>query len=99
MFADCRDIRPLKFDFYIPSANLLIEYDGEQHFRRGKMGKHYVSATELREVQRRDSIKTDYAKRRGIRLLRIAYTDFSRIDDILTSHLTNRHCVLCCEYD
>jgi len=28
-FADCKHIRPLPFDFYVPSYNLLIEYDGE----------------------------------------------------------------------
>ena len=87
-FPDCRDVRMLKFDFYIPSQNLLIEYDGEQHFRRGKMGKHYVTAAELQDVQRRDRIKTKYAKTHGIRLLRIPYTDFYKISQILDAQLS-----------
>ena len=33
-FDDCvGNAEPLPFDFYIPSANMAIEYDGEQHFR------------------------------------------------------------------
>ena len=102
-FDDCRNPKTnwlLKFDFYLPSKNLLIEYDGEPHFKKTcVVGRHFMTDDDLRGIKERDRIKTNYAKRRGIRLLRIAYTDFSRIDDILTSHLTNRYCVLCCEYD
>lgn len=32
IFDDCRDIKPLRFDFYLPKYNLVIEYDGKQHF-------------------------------------------------------------------
>lgn len=31
-FKTCRKVYPLPFDFYIPSFNLLIEYDGRQHY-------------------------------------------------------------------
>ncbi|MEM4994988.1 zinc-ribbon domain-containing protein [Priestia sp. SB1] len=31
-FPECKNKRALPFDFYIGSYNLLIEYDGEQHF-------------------------------------------------------------------
>ena len=31
----------------------------------------------------RDQIKTDYCNLKGIKLLRIAYSDFNRIEDIL----------------
>ena len=31
-FKDCKDLLPLPFDFYLPNYNLIIEYDGEQHF-------------------------------------------------------------------
>lgn len=27
-FKNCRDIRPLPFDFYLPKLNTCIEYDG-----------------------------------------------------------------------
>ena len=32
-FDDCKYKNTLPFDFYVPSYNLLIEYQGEQHFR------------------------------------------------------------------
>lgn len=31
-FLDCKDQRPLPFDFYLPEYNTCIEYDGGQHF-------------------------------------------------------------------
>ena len=32
-FPDLKDKRKLSYDFYIPSKNLLIEYNGEQHYK------------------------------------------------------------------
>ena len=32
-FKDCKDKRQLPFDFYLPSYNVCIEYQGEQHYR------------------------------------------------------------------
>lgn len=32
-FLDCKNINSLRFDFYIPSQNCLIEFDGIQHFK------------------------------------------------------------------
>jgi very-short-patch-repair endonuclease len=31
-FPDCLDKQQLRFDFYLPKFNLLIELDGQQHF-------------------------------------------------------------------
>lgn len=69
-FANCKDIKPLPFDFYIPKINTVIEYDGEQHFRPidffgGDKG------FEIR--QKHDKIKTEYCKNNDMPLLRISY--------------------------
>src|ERR1035437_4477643 len=32
-FPNCKAIRPLVFDFYLPEFNICIEYDGQQHFK------------------------------------------------------------------
>lgn len=37
-FDDCKDIKALPFDFYLPDYNICVEYDGEQHFRPVKFG-------------------------------------------------------------
>jgi very-short-patch-repair endonuclease len=71
-WSKCRDKNPLPFDFYIPSLNLAIEYDGEQHF----VPKECWGGTEeFDKIQRRDKIKTQFCLDEGIELLRINYTE------------------------
>lgn len=60
----------LPYDFYIPESNLLIEYDGMQHFK--PMG-YFGGEQKLESQKRRDRKKDEYAKNKGIRLLRIPY--------------------------
>ena len=81
-FKECRDKLPLSFDFWIPSLNTLIEFDGEQHFR---VNKFFGGVKNLKLTQRRDRIKSRYAKRTGKKLIRIKYT----ITDI-KAHLLTR---------
>lgn len=67
---ECRNKRPLPFDFAIfedSELKLLIEYDGEQHFKP-KFGKK-----EFERVKINDAIKNDYCKNNNIELLRIPY--------------------------
>jgi|SRR5690606_18217934 len=61
----------LPFDFYLPDHNLLIEYDGIQHFKEVQF---FGGAKKLKAQQRRDALKNEYAKINNIRLLRIPYT-------------------------
>lgn len=79
----------LRFDFFIPAKNLLIEYDGKQHFQSGACikGKHVITSDELKAIQRRDKLKTRYARRKGIHLIRIKYTQFNNIESILEKAL------------
>lgn len=76
-FDDCRNVYPLSFDFYLPSENILIEYDGEQHFRPARFGgiSKEEASTIFESTKFRDKIKTEYAKKRGILLIRISYTE------------------------
>lgn len=69
-FADCRNVYPLPFDFYIPSMNALIEYDGEQHFRPID---YYGGEGGFAQRQFNDAIKNNYATRENIPLLRIRF--------------------------
>jgi very-short-patch-repair endonuclease len=88
-FNDCKNPKTnykLRFDFYIPSKNLLIEYDGQQHFITRKIGSHYITPIELKKIHCRDKIKTEYAKQHGIKLLRIKYTQLSKIEEILKNN-------------
>lgn len=77
-FKDCKDKRPLPFDFYLPQYNLCVEYDGKGHFQkvdyRGKCTDDKLREN-LEYVQKHDKIKTDYCKNNNINLLRISYKE------------------------
>lgn len=84
-FENCKFIRPLPFDFYIPNSKLLIEFDGKQHTTPiqyfGGL-KAYISQL------KRDSIKNEFAKDNNLRLLRISYTlPLETIDKLITLNL------------
>lgn len=74
-FSDCRDKNMLPFDFYLPDYNVLIEYDGQQHFEPvdfAGRGETWAKR-QLKITQRHDSIKNIYCQFNNIRLLRISY--------------------------
>lgn len=58
----------LPFDFYLPKSNVLIEYDGRQHH------EDVWGSENLLRTQNLDKIKSNYAKRNKIKLIRIPYT-------------------------
>lgn len=68
--------RKLYFDFYVEDANLLIEYDGIQHYEPVTFGGRSIEEAEqaLELVKFKDKLKNEYCKDKGISLLRIPYT-------------------------
>lgn len=84
-FDGCVYQQPLKFDFFIPLSNTIIEFDGQQHFFpvdfAGK-GKEWAEQ-QFEKNKIKDAIKTDYCKSNNIKLIRIPYYDFDKIDEIL----------------
>lgn len=71
-FDDCvGNAEPLPFDFYIPSANMAIEYDGEQHFRSID---YFGGDKEFAKRINYDKIKNRYCDDNDIFLVRIPYT-------------------------
>lgn len=65
-----------RYDFYIPSMNLLIEYDGKQHFKERNCG--WKEET-LVDIQKRDQAKNEYAVEHKISLIRIPYTQYEML--------------------
>lgn len=88
-FVDCKDKKELPFDFYLLDYNILIEYDGQQHFEpidfAGK-GEEWATQHFLK-VQLHDNIKTQYCNSKNIRLLRIPY--FENTNQMLDNYLLN----------
>lgn len=77
-----KEIGRMSYDFYLSDYNILIEYDGEQHFKPVKV---WGGKEEFENNKKRDAIKNEYAKKNGIKLLRIPYTEFNRIEEMLES--------------
>lgn len=65
----------LKYDFWLPDNNMLIEYDGEHHTLPISWDKNIDGTKRLAEQIERDKIKTNYAKLKNIQLIRISYKD------------------------
>jgi hypothetical protein len=83
---DCKNIRPLPFDFAIlnedSTLNCLIEYDGRQHF---EVANCFGGIDAFNTTKINDEIKNNYCFENEIRLIRIPYTDFNVINSILDS--------------
>jgi very-short-patch-repair endonuclease len=67
----------LRFDFLISEHKVLIEFDGEQHFRPVTFfGSSRETALKVhKEIKRRDKIKNVWATKNGYELIRIRYDD------------------------
>ena len=88
-FVGCRDQRVLPFDYYLNDYNILIEYDGEQHYHPVNFGG--ISDAEANEnfmiTQRHDLIKTQYCDKNNIPLIRIPYWEKNNLENVLICSL------------
>lgn len=87
-FDDCKNIRPLPFDFAIFDIEnnlFLIEYDGELHYH--EYHKAEKSKEKLLKCQENDKIKNEYCAKNNIYLLRIPYWNFKNIENILSEKI------------
>jgi hypothetical protein len=82
-FANLKHINLLPFDFFLPEFNLLVEYHGIQH-KRGWSG----NKDNAKDIQYRDSLKEEYAKRNNIRYLMIDALGQEEIIEMLKSALS-----------
>lgn len=80
-----KELNYKSYDFFIPNKNLLIEYNGKQHYEPRQFGG--ISAEKAKQnlkIQKHhDWLKRKYAKNNKINLLTIPYWDFENIDTIL----------------
>lgn len=83
-FKGLKDVHPLRYDFYLPDYNLLIEYNGGQHY---KSVNYFGGNKKFTIQQKHDSLKEKYAKEHNIKLLIIPYWEFNNIDNILKEEI------------
>jgi len=69
-FDDLKDKTYLSYDFYLPDYNLLIEYNGLQHY---KPIEYFGGNKSFRLQKHHDWMKRKYAKCKKINLLTITY--------------------------
>lgn len=74
VFEDCKDKKPLPFDFYLVEFNACIEVDGVGHYRPVAFGGDKEKAVALyQERVKNDKIKTEYCTKNNIPLLRLPF--------------------------
>lgn len=86
-FSDLKDISYLFYDFFLPKYNVLIEYQGSQHFSPKTFGgitKEQAKKNFEGQV-RRDGLKREYAQGKGYTLWEPTYIldSYSKIEDYL----------------
>ena len=89
-FKDCKVIRKLPFDFYLPQYNCCIEVDGQQHYFPNKFSKEENEFESFEKRKRYDKIKDEYCKNNNIDLLRINYNDLRRKNNNYIDILSNK---------
>lgn len=81
-FSDLKDKRYLSFDFYLPSLDILIEYQGRQHYYPVE---RYGGYEHLTLQKKHDEMKYNYALDNQIELIEIDYTynTYNKVSDFL----------------
>lgn len=67
-----------RFDFYLPKENIIIEIDGEQHFKQIK--KFQKTRQDFLKQQERDRRKNSYCLANNIPLYRVPYWEIENIN-------------------
>ena len=74
----------LRPDFFLPNYNLVIEFDGIQHFEPVDF---FGGQKGFEKRQQKDKEKNKYCKNNNIDILRIPYWDFDNIEKIIKNKL------------
>ncbi len=72
IFNDCKNIKELRFDFYIKDLNICIEYNGIQHY---EPIEHFGGLDTFINQKLKDEIKSEYCKNNNIHLIIIKYDE------------------------
>lgn len=67
---------PLRFDFYLPNYNLIIEYNGQQHY---KPIDYFGGEERFKQQKINDAFKKDWCIKNNINFLEIPYYYFPEL--------------------
>lgn len=71
-FNDLVDSKPLRYDFYLPTHNTLIEYQGKQHYYPLS---YFGGEKSFNKQVKHDRMKRDYAIKNGFNFVEIPYRE------------------------
>ena len=71
-------------DFYLPSKNVIIEFNGAQHY---KIVDYFGGKSTFERQQNRDFALRQYCKEHKIKIIEIPYTEYDNIESILEKEL------------
>ena len=80
-FEKCRYKKLLRFDFYLEEENILVEYDGIQHYQPVSFGGN--AEVNFSETVIRDKIKNEFCLNNNIKLVRFSYKDFNNLEELV----------------
>lgn len=75
----------LRVDFFLPKENLIIEYNGIQHYEEVKY--FHKKDNGFEKQKKRDRKLKKWCKDNGVKLLTIKYTEKDKIEEILKQHI------------
>lgn len=77
---------PLRYDFFLPTKKMVIEFDGKHHFVPTRYGGQTDddSVAQHKHTKLYDSIKTANAILLGYKVIRIVVLQHQNIEQILT---------------
>ena len=87
-FDDCKDKYLLKFDIYDEDHNILIEFQGEQHYFPVDFETNNPEKANIQfeTLQKRDKIKSDFCKKNSIPLICIPYYERNNVEKFLINN-------------
>lgn len=81
------DLKGLSYDFYLKDYNILIEFQGEQHYMPIR---HFGGEEKFQYQLKNDKKKREYAKNNQYTLLEIRYDEINKIEDIISAFIAQR---------
>lgn len=76
-----KDVEKLSYDFYLPEKNLLIELNGEQHYKPVRFSNISIEQAikNLKKQRHHDWLKRKYAQKHNYKLLIIPYNEETQL--------------------
>ena len=90
-FDNCTDKRALPFDIYLNDFEIIIEYQGEQHYRPIAYSRQTIeeASKKYEYTKRHDNIKKEYCKNNNIPLIEIPYWEYEDLEYFLFDKLVS----------